>query len=137
MQGDSERYVYPRGNFTIYKTNTEKSYLNTYMYLISFFLFRIWDPPINPISSARTSKRQISQYAKHFCSSFHSNFTSRLLEFIRLNITIYRVSQQWCPGQDNISETPCILLLYKGRCLPNADLIQKRYRNRNRNRNGI
>ena len=61
MQGDSERYVYPRGNFTIYKTNTEKSYLNTYMYLISFFPFRIWDPPINPISSARTSKRQISQ----------------------------------------------------------------------------
>ena len=46
MQGDSERYVYPRGNFTIYKTNTEKPYLNTYsltnnMYLISFFLFRI------------------------------------------------------------------------------------------------
>ena len=65
MQGDSERYVYPRGNCTIYKTNTEKSYLNTYMYLISFFfLFRIWDPPINPISSARTSKRQISQAYK-------------------------------------------------------------------------
>ena len=69
MQGDSERYVYPRGNFTIYKTNTEKPYLNTYsltnnMYLISFFLFRIWDPPINPISSARTSKQQISQAYK-------------------------------------------------------------------------
>ena len=31
MQGDSERYVYPRGNFTIYKTNIEKSYLNAYM----------------------------------------------------------------------------------------------------------
>ena len=62
MQGDSERYVYPRGNSTIYKTNTEKSYLNTYM--ISFVLFRIWDPPINPISSARTSKQQISQAYK-------------------------------------------------------------------------
>ena len=31
MQGDSERYVYPRGNFTIYKTRTEESFLNTYM----------------------------------------------------------------------------------------------------------
>ena len=37
MQGDSERYVYPRGNFTIYETNTEKSYLNTYTYVLDFF----------------------------------------------------------------------------------------------------
>ena len=38
MQGDSERYVYPRGNFTIYKTKTEKSYLRPkYLYVPDFF----------------------------------------------------------------------------------------------------
>lgn len=37
MQGDSERYVYPRGNFTIYKTNTEKSYVPKYFYVLDFF----------------------------------------------------------------------------------------------------
>ena len=37
MQGDSERYVYPRGNFTIYKTNTEKSYVTKYFYVLDFF----------------------------------------------------------------------------------------------------